>query len=262
MEFVGHETAEKDIKNLLKQFHPDVCKDPNAQVVTQKLIEYLSIINTGYKTKDDIGLVTTKDNIIKFNISTEYVNKSKTVIDQLLRINDSQLNYFLPKETLIDAGELKCVCYKRIVPLDIMILEPEAVNWVVSRVLGFLVILHFYKYVHAGITPNALWVDPETHGIVFPSFYHSGKFGDKIKTISGKYSKFYPKHFLDDGKLSPELDIQLAKKLALHLYGDKIPKNFVKFFGSHKYNSSLDVYNMWRDLLKNNFPKKFVKLNY
>jgi hypothetical protein len=262
MEFIENGTAEKDIKNLLKQFHPDVCKDPKAQLATQKLIEYLSIVNNGYKTKDDIGLATTKDNSIQFNISSEYITKSKTVIEQLLGLKDPHLNYFLPKDALVDSDELKCMCHKRVVPLDIMQLEPEAVNWVVSRVLGFLTILHFYKYVHAGITPNALWIDPETHGVVFPSFYHAGKIGDKIKTISGKYSKFYPKHFLETKVLVPELDIQLAKKLAIYLYGNKMPKAFTKFFNSYAYKSSLDTYHEWRLLLETNFPKKFIKLNY
>lgn len=140
-------------------------------------------------------------------------------------------------------------------------------NWIYSRILEFAGWINQTGYVHAGFTPDSIYTVPETHGIQVISFYHMTKIDDKLKTISGKYAPLYPASVFKNKNAYPGIDIDLAKKIAITLLGDKSGAG-TRLRASH--NSSLinylqtldsdpiESYYKYRKLLDANFKKEFV----
>ncbi len=73
---------------------------------------------------------------------------------------------------------------------------------------------------HCGLNPESIFIVPETHGIQICSFYHLTKIGNRIGTISGKYSNWYPQDVFKTKIATPIIDLGCSMKIASYLLGD------------------------------------------
>ena len=85
----------------------------------------------------------------------------------------------------------------------------------------FILWLRQVGYAHMGLNPTTVFVVPETHGIIVISFYHMATLGKKAETISAKYKMWYPTSLFTEKIATPDIDLELSKKIALYLLGDK-----------------------------------------
>ena len=123
-----------------------------------------------------------------------------------------------------------------------------------------------------GLNPTTVFVVPETHGIIIISFYHMGTLGKKAETISAKYKMWYPTTLFTKKIATQDIDLELCKKIALYLLGDrsaagtKLKKDKdvnqdVLTFLLTKHENHKDEFVQYRELLAKNFEKKFYLLN-
>jgi len=113
---------------------------------------------------------------------------------------------------------------------------------------------------------------PETHGIIVISFYHMTHLDQQAKTISARYKMWYPTNLFMKKIATPDIDLELCKKIALYLLGDRsaagtklkrdkdVHQEILTFFLT-KHQSNVDDYQTYRDLLSKNFEKKFYPLD-
>jgi hypothetical protein len=136
--------------------------------------------------------------------------------------------------------------------------------------LEFSAWLHQSGFSHNGINPESIFIVPETHGIICVSFYHLTKLHSGLSTISAKYRTFYPANVFDNKIAASNIDIELSKRTAIYVLGDKSGngimlkkthnEDFMDFVIKQHYHS-YPAFKEYRDLLSKNFPKKFYLLN-
>jgi len=281
-------------KKLAMLIHPDHCNTTEAEQAFKILAEFVSKIEKGSKHNDDSGEIKYKiiDASILDNLSTiksvlgvkelpivtELILKGKPELNKislynyniLTNLKDKSSEHFkkyLPISiTKISDNELKIILPYRAVPLSSLgVLPQEHVNWILSRMLEFSSWLNQIKFVHGGINPDSIYIIPENHGMICTSFYHMSKLDDKMKTISGKYSQFYPSKVFTSKKATSDIDIELSKRSAIYLLGDtsgagiKLKKthnvNILDFiFKNH--NIPLNAYKEYREILNKNYDMK------
>jgi hypothetical protein len=150
-------------------------------------------------------------------------------------------------------------------------LPQEHLNWALSRILEFATWLNNNNISHNGINPDSIYLVPETHGIIVISYYHVNTAAKKLKTISGRYSKFYPEILFKEKLSEPFVDIELAKRTIAFLAGDKsgigmkfkrtLNKDWIDFLLEFSTKSTFNTFSDYRQILSKNFEKKFHILN-
>lgn len=259
----------------IKLVHPDSCSDAGAHEASAKLNAMRDEIIKGFSFTDDAGTVEyvplTHSTIFKghiplFEASLLYLGE--------LEGRSPHFDKYLPfaTPTLNASDGLKVIFENDALPLSMLPkpLPQEHVNWIVSRILELATWFHQEGYVHAGFTPDSIWVNPRTHGIICPTFYHMQKIGERLTTISAKYKGFYPTSVFTDKIADPNIDIEMIKRIAAYLLGDVSGNgsvlrkthnvDYVNFILNYDSNSSFDVYEKYRALLAKNFPKQFIPL--
>lgn len=264
---------DKEFDLLIKQIHPDRCSLPKAHEATCKLNELRNVFKKGKVYGDDVGEYRTNGFTIHFSGDIALLKKSLDMYRQLKSRKDTASLHFhtyLPEHMEIKGNILYATLSHRAIPLSQLQLPQEHVNWILSRMLECVAWFAQIGYVHAGLTPESVFVVPETHGIIIPSFYHMTPLGRPLKTISGRYQHWYPASTFDK-KIAQELiDIELAKKVAIYLSGDpsgsgvRLKKThhpqFVDFV-VRQHDNSFTAFTKYRALLDKYFEKKFYPLN-
>lgn len=266
-----------DYKEIAKRIHPDRCSLEGAQEALSKLNGYRDEINKGKIHTDDAGLVNYKINKISIEGKSEPLNKSHKFLNHLLSYKedmDKSFQRYIPLngviENLKDKSVLNLSLKERCVPLSSLGKLPQGhVNWILSRMIEFVGYLHLKGYVHGGINPESVYIDPVNHGINVISFYHTTTIGDKLTTASGNYFYFYPEHVRSKKIATPDIDLELCKKTAIYLLGEKSGigtplrkthnKAFLDFI-SKNHSDAIECFRDYRAMLDKNFEKKFVHL--
>ena len=258
---------------LIKLVHPDRCSLPQAHDASSKLITLRDAFEKGRTYTDDIGQYHTNGYFAEFSGESSFLKKSLANYTRLKSFKDpSSLHFhrYLP-ETMEMKGDILHITFsQRAVPLYALQFPQEHVNWILSRMLECIAWFSQIGYVHAGITPESIFVVPETHGIIFTSFYHMTEIDRPLTTISGKYRPWYPASTFDDKRAVPLIDIELAKKIAIGLMGDpsgsgvRLKKthnsDFVDFV-IRQHEDAYDTFKQYRALLDKLFEKKFYPLD-
>jgi hypothetical protein len=273
--FSNLSSYKNDYKKLAILVHPDHCTDPKANAAFQKLNEFARSLDKGQEHADDAGMIKYKINEITLKGKKELIQTSLTNYKTLMSFKDKSSEGFkryLPLSvTKISDTELNITLPQRAIPISSLPTLPhEHVNWILSRMLEFSAWLNQIGYVHCGINPDSIYVVPETHGIVCISFYHLTKLDAKLKTVSARYSKFYPASLFDKKKAASNIDVVLAKRTAIYLLGDisgagvKLRKTHNLDFLNFCFKDHLvpyDAYDEYRKMLKKHFDvKKFYEL--
>ena len=261
-----------------KLIHPDFCTLSSASDAMAKMNHYKDILENGTPYVDETGPFRVFEKKIVYEVNdanrkllTKSVNNYKTLMALHDKASENFKRY-LPESMVMDKDKLTINLKDRSVPLTGQKLPQIHVNWLFSRMFEFTLWLRQIEYVHIGLNPTTVFVVPETHGIIIISFYHMTRLGKKAETISAKYKMWYPTDLFVKKIATEDIDLELCKKIALYLLGDKSAggtklkldkdvNQVVLTFLLTKHQNTKEEYGQYRDLLAKNFEKKFYALN-
>jgi serine/threonine protein kinase len=268
-----------DYKEIVKRIHPDKCSINGALEALSKLNVYRDELNKGKIHTDDAGEVNYKIDKVSIEGQRDTLNKSQNFLYNLLSYKedmDISFQRYIPKNSILknpkdsDKSILDITLTERCVPLSALGKLPQGhVNWILSRMIEFTGYLHLKGYVHGGINPDSIYVDPLNHGINVISFYHATPIGEKLTTASGKYFHFYPEHVKNKKIATTDIDIELCKKTAIYMLGEhsgigtalrKTHNTSFLDFISKSHTDAIDAFKDYRSMLNKNFERKFIPL--
>jgi hypothetical protein len=262
-----------EFDTLIKLVHPDRCSLPQAHEASSKLIILRDTFEKGKAYTDDVGQYHTNGYFADFGGDKDFLTRSLANYKRLKSLKDTTSLHFhryLPETMEMRGDVIHLTFAQRAVPLYSLQLPQEHVNWILSRMLECIAWFSQIGYVHAGITPESIFVVPETHGIIFTSLYHMTEIDRPLTTISAKYKHWYPACTFDDKRAVPLIDIELAKKIAISLLGDPSGsgvrlkkthnKEFIDFV-IRQHEDAYGTFKQYRSLLDKLFEKKFYPLD-
>lgn len=262
-------------KNYIRLIHPDICKLPGAADATEKLNKFKDELEGGKKHNDDAGTISYGLKTVVITGEPILITRSLENYKYLMSLKDDSSKHFqryLPVSAKkISDNELEFTLESRAVPLSSLgTLPQEHVNWILSRMLEFASWINQVGFCHAGINPESIYVMPENHGMNCISFYHMGRLGSQLRTISAQYQNFYPPQVFTNKKYESNIDIDLCKRTAIYLLGDRSGSGVVlrkthnneiiDFLQKQSYEPA-ENYKEYRALLKKHFETKFHVLN-
>ena len=210
-----------------KLIHPDVCGNKSAGEAMAKMNYFKDVIENGTPYVDETGPFRVFEKKIVYEVNDgnrKLLTKSVSNYKLLMTKHDNASVHFhkyLPQSMVLEKDQLTINLADRSVPLTGQKLEQKHINWLFSRMFEFTLWLRQIEYVHLGLNPTTVFVVPETHGIIVISFYHMTVLGKKAETISAKYKMWYPTTLFTKKVATPDIDLELCKKIALYLLGDK-----------------------------------------
>lgn len=257
---------EVDCRRLVKQIHPDICKDPRAHEAFVKFQELKSSYEEGFKYLDDNGQVIIKDNTITLKGDMDRIMFSSAMGNNLIKYGSKNfVNSYLPLQI---NGPVIYTNGNFTVLLDITLPE-EHVRWILNRLLEFASYMEKNGLVHAGLNLESCIFNPITHGLNVISFYHTRPIGSKLTTLSAKYKRFYPARTFHSKIADTAIDIALAKGIACTLLGDssgrgiklkgKVSEPLLNFIFTN-HDSAYVAMTDYKEMLKNNYESKFYTL--
>ena len=260
-----------------KLIHPDVCSHKSAGEAMAKMNFFKDVLENGTPYVDEAGPFRVFDKKIVYVVNDanrKLITKSVENYKKLMALHDKaseNFHRYLPESMVLEKDSLTINLKDRSLPLTGQKLPQEHVNWLFSRMFEFVLWLRQVNYVHMGMNPTTVFVVPETHGIIIINFYHMCGLHKKADTISAKYKMWYPTALFTEKMATPDVDLELCKKIALYLLGDKsaagtklkkdktVNQDVLTFLLT-KHQNHKDEYVQYRELLAKNFEKKFFPL--
>lgn len=268
----------KEYLRYSKLIHPDACSIPNASNAMAVINAYKDLIENGTQYTDDSGVFRVFEKKIVYTVTDanrKLITKSVDNYKMLKSKHDKASEIYhrcLPENMVLEKDKLTIILKDRAVPLTHQTLPQIHVNWIFSRMFELTLWFHQIGYSHLGMNPTTVFVVPETHGIILINFYHMTALGKKAETISAKYKMWYPTTLFTEKKATSDIDLELCKKIALYLLGDKssagtklkrdknVNQTMLSFLLT-KHQNIFSEYTQYRELLKKNFESKFHALN-
>ena len=262
------ESTTMTFREIVKTVHPDKCKHPLAQEATNHLLEIFRHFTSGTRFTDDSGDFLTNDYWALFQGVDQVIAHGKRCQLEIAALAPDHLKRYMPYNW---DSEHSVLLSQRALPLVNLTLPQEHVNWVVSRLLEFCMLLHRHTgRAHLGLTPAQVMLVPETHGIAVAGFYHTSEINSRVSTISAAYRHWYPGQMLVDKKATELADLEMVKRMGAYLLGDRSGlgtclrkthhPEFIDFLLSTD-DDSLTCYEKYREMLDRNFPSQFIHLN-
>jgi len=269
----------KEYLRFSKLVHPDTCTHPKASDAMAIINHYKDVIEDGIGYIDEAGAFRVFEKRIEYEINStnkKLITKSFENYKKLKSLHDESskhFHFYLPEEMLLEKNKLIIKLKDRAIPLTGQKLPQVHINWIFSRMFEFVLWLKQVGYSHLGLNPTTVFVVPETHGIIIISFYHMTGLNKKASTISAKYKMWYPTNLFINKRATPDIDLELSKKIALYLLGDRsaagtklkmdkinINQNVLEFFLT-KHANNFEEFDKYRKILEKNFEKKFYLLS-
>lgn len=272
-----------DVKKMYLKYvlliHPDRCYHPKAEEAMAVLHGFKDSITKGDKDTDGVvnfkrfpkKIITAVEDRNKVFI-TSSINAYKNIST---KPNTEVVLKYMPTVMGYNSGKtlLATKFRTRMVSIKDLTLEQVHVNWVFSRLFEFIVLLRQSGFVHLGINPNTVFISPENHGIGISSFYHTKKHNSTITTIDSNYKHWYPASMFREKQADSSIDLELAKRLACWLLGDKsgngtilkrdskVNQRMLEFWLTKHDVPNKSLYSAYRDILNKEFKPKFYKLD-
>jgi len=258
--------------------HPDRCKHPDASDAMAVLSNYKEQMENGILYRDEAGDFRVFDKKVVYQVTDENRKLLRKSFENFkilkTRTDKSSVAFhrYLPESMRLSSKELIIGFKDRTVPLTGQKLPQHHVNWLFSRMFELSLWFKDIGYSHMGLNPTTVFVVPETHGIIVISFYHMSLLNKKAKTISARYKMWYPTTLFIEKIATQDVDLELCKKIALYLLGDRsaagtklkrekdVNQEILNFLLT-KHQNNMHEYKEYRDLLAKNFKKKFYPLN-
>ncbi len=265
-------------KSYSRLIHPDACSQPKASDAMAKMNYYKDLLENGIQYRDETGNFRVYDKKIVYQITNENrallttsYNNYKILMSKTDKASVG-FHRYLPETMKMENDRLIIYLKDRAVLLTGQKLPQIHVNWLFSRMFEISLWFRNIGYSHMGLNPTTVLVVPETHGIIITSFYHMSQLDKKANTISARYKTWYPTKLFTEKIATPDIDLELCKKIALYLLGDKSAAGTklkrdkdvnqeVLIFLLTKHQNEIDDYTKYREILAKNFEKKFYPLN-
>ena len=265
-------------RSYSRLIHPDACSQPNAADAMAKMNYYKDVLENGVQYRDEAGdfkvfekkllyVVTNENrNLIRKSVKNYNLLKSKTDKTSV------GFHRYLPESMVLETNSLTINLKDRAVSLTGQQLPQIHVNWLFSRMFEISLWFRNIGYSHMGMNPTTVFVVPETHGIILTSFYHMNTLDKKAETISARYKMWYPTTLFVKKIATQDIDLELCKKIALYLLGDRsaagtklkrdadVHQEILTFLLT-KHQCEVEDYTQYRELLAKNFKRKFYSLN-
>jgi len=265
-------------KSYSMLIHPDTCKHTDASDAMAKMNSYKEILENGVQYRDEAGDFRVYEKKVVYKVTDEnrkLLRKSFENFKLLKSKTDKSsvgFHRYLPESMRLGQNQLVITFKDRTVPLTGEELPQIHVNWLFSRMFELSLWFRNIGYSHMGLNPTTVFVVPETHGIMVISFYHMTHLDQQAKTISAKYKMWYPTNLFMKKIATQDIDLELCKKIALYLLGDRsaagtklkrepeVHQEILTFLLT-KHQNEVEDYKQYRELLSKNFEKKFYPLD-
>lgn len=265
-------------KSYSRLIHPDTCGQPNASNAMAKMNYYKDVLENGIQYRDETGDFRVFEKKIVYQVTDENrmlltisYNNYKILMSKTDKASVG-FHRYLPESMVMEKDQLTINLKDRSVPLTGQKLPQIHVNWLFSRMFEISLWFKNIGYGHIGMNPTTVFVVPETHGIIIISFYHMTALGKKVNTVSARYKMWYPTNLFVKKIATQDIDLELCKKIALYLLGDrsaagtklkrdKDVNQEVLTFLLTKHQNEVEDYTKYREILAKNFEKKFYPLN-
>ena len=261
-----------EYREAVKALHPDLSPYPEATNALIRLNHFMEVYEKGKGFEDDAGPFKVTNGALIYFGERELLETSYRNFTRLTNISNDAARHFrryLPS-TMAMGTDLTAGLADRAVPLSGLSLPQKHVNWILSRMLEVCSWFAQEGFVHAGINPESVLVVPETHGIIIGSFYHMSLEDGRLKSLSAKYKNWYPETVFKTKRARTIIDLELCKRVAAYLLGDKSGmgiklkkthnKEFIEFL-LDRHTNAYQCYQDYRSLLDRNFEKKFYPLD-
>ena len=265
-------------KSYSRLIHPDMCSQPNASDAMAKMNYFKDILENGVQYTDETGDFKVFEKKILYQVTDDnrkLIQKSVKNYNLLKAKTDKAsvgFHRYLPESMVLEKDVLTINLKDRGIPLTGQKLPQIHVNWLFSRMFEIVLWFRNIGYSHMGMNPTTVFVVPETHGIILISFYHMNPLDQKANTISARYKMWYPTTLFIKKIATQDIDLELCKKIALYLLGDrsaagtKLKRDTdvnqeVLTFLLTKHQNEVEDYSQYREILAKNFERKFYPLN-
>jgi len=265
-------------KSYSRLIHPDMCSQPNASDAMAKMNYFKDILENGVQYTDETGDFKVFEKKILYQVTDDnrkLIQKSVKNYNLLKAKTDKAsvgFHRYLPESMVLEKDVLTINLKDRGIPLTGQKLPQIHVNWLFSRMFEIVLWFRNIGYSHMGMNPTTVFVVPETHGIILISFYHMNPLDQKADTISARYKMWYPTTLFIKKIATQDIDLELCKKIALYLLGDrsaagtKLKRDTdvnqeVLTFLLTKHQNEVEDYSQYREILAKNFERKFYPLN-
>lgn len=260
-----------EYRAAIKLLHPDKTDDPAAAKALIRLNSMRARFEKGQQLTDDAGLLQAYSWGAVFQGHHQLLAHSEANFEKLKsRRNKAARHFhqFMPTSLGKEAG--LCAKWQQTAfYLSGKKLAQRHVQWILSRLLEFAAWLAQEGYVHAGLHPESIWIVPQTHGIIIPTYYHARPLGSQLSTLSSTYQHWYPSSVFENKKAVSLIDIEMIKRTAIYLLRDTSGAG-VKLKGTvssalldflqAKHTDVYQCYDEYRYLLKRNFKSEFHEL--
>lgn len=260
-----------EYRSLVKKLHPDMCKHPKAAELFDKLNQLKDKFENGVTFKDEAGKFNTKGMESRYTGDFNFLKASYGNYNKLMNFHDKASESFkryIPKTMGISGTELLVKYHERAIPLSGLTLPQKHVNWIFSRMIEFAAWLQQQGLSHCGINPESMFITPENHGLQVSSFYMMTKLGQKPEGVAGMYINWYPPELFKDKKAITAIDVELCKKTAIYLLGDRSGVGIklkrdpnihqaVLDFLIARHDDAYQCFKEYRELLDKHFKKEF-----
>ena len=267
-----------DYKTYSRLIHPDRCNQPDASNAMAKMNYFKDVLQNGIQYRDETGDFRVFDNKILYTRTKDNEklliksNENYKILKSKTDKSSVSFHRYLPENMELTSDKLIINFKDRSVPLTGQKLPQVHVNWLFSRMFEISLWFKNIGYSHMGMNPTTVFVVPETHGIIITSFYHMNKLDERANTISARYKMWYPTKLFTNKIATQDIDLELSKKIALYLLGDKSAAGTklkrdpdvnqeILIFLLTKHANEVEEYVNYRNILKKNFENKFYSLN-
>ena len=265
-------------KSYSRLIHPDMCKQPYAEKAMTTLNQYKEELENGILYTDESGNFRVFEKKIVYVVTDKnrkLIQKSVSNYKLLKQKTDKAsvgFHRYLPESMVLENDLLTINLKDRAIPLTGQKFEQVHANWVFSRMFEISLWFRNSGYSHMGMNPTTVFVVPETHGIILISFYHMTHLDQKADTISARYKMWYPTTLFTEKIATQDIDLELCKKIALYLLGDRsaagtklkrdkdVNQKILSFLLT-KHQCEVEDYTKYREILTKEFERKFYPLN-
>ena len=149
-------------------------------------------------------------------------------------------------------------------------LDPRHVGWILNSLHNIACYLSHARVAHHGITPQAVWVNPQKHSVqLLGGWFHALPFGQAISSLPAEVARIAPRSCLREKIASQRLDQESIRAVGRWLLGDAsgqrmhpdTPSAMVSALRLPAPGTAVEEYQRWKQALQASFgPPKFVPL--
>lgn len=291
-ELFSRDNIKREYREILREIHPDVCKDARAKEATEKLIELYergkrgewyrgATIIRNSKTGRRYRIKPIKEYDI--GIGKMYLTKGYIIIEIEREAYKGRGNKEM--ESISGLGSLPVIEYEdwgegvTVIKRDKEIPLREFWNnyrgkipakvcaWIVTRLLSYACGLKVLGLVHCGIVMDSVFLDIEGHGVkVCGGWCYCVRVGHKMIGTTQEVYRVMSPISKRDKKARFSTDIESIKSLALKLMGcnsricsTSVPVPIMEFLRSCSSEDAIEELGKWEKALKDSWgARKFV----